>query len=77
VARAEAYLHAKFDLNPSNGLATIHQCHRQDRTESQTGQTEQSDSTGKTVLQTVAQKPHKIWQQMLLFVEELLKLDGK
>jgi len=54
VARAEAYLHAKFHLDPSNRLATIHQRHRQDRT----GQTDRqlSDSIGQTVLQTVAQK---------------------
>jgi len=26
VASAEAYLHAKFHLDPSNRLATIHQC---------------------------------------------------
>ena len=33
VARAEAYLHAKFHLDPSNRLATVQQCHRQtDRT---------------------------------------------
>ena len=31
VARAEAYLRANFDLDPSNRLATIHQRHRQDR----------------------------------------------
>jgi len=36
VARAEAYLHAKFHLDPSNRLATVHERHRQDR---QTGQT--------------------------------------
>jgi len=29
VARAEAYPHAMFHLDPSNHLATIHQCHRQ------------------------------------------------
>jgi len=34
--RAEAYLHAKFHLDPSNRLATIHQRHRQI---GQTGQT--------------------------------------
>jgi len=33
VARAEAYLHAKFHLDPSNRLATVHERHRQ------TGQT--------------------------------------
>jgi len=55
VARADAYLHAKFHLDPSNRLATIHQRQRQ------TGQTDRqdrqrSDSIGRTVLQTVAQK---------------------
>ena len=35
-ARAEAYQHAKFHLDPSNRLATIHQRHRQDRTDRQT-----------------------------------------
>jgi len=55
VARAKAYLHAKFYLDPSNRLATIHQRHRQDRqTDRQTGQ--RTDSIGRTVLQTVAQK---------------------
>jgi len=49
--QAETYLRAKFHLDPSNRLATIHQRHRQDR---QTGQ--RSDSLGRTVLQTVAQK---------------------
>jgi len=29
VARAEAYLQAKFHRDPSNGLATIHQRYRQ------------------------------------------------
>jgi len=51
VARAEAYLHAKFHLDPSNPLATIHQHYRQtDRTVKQ-----RSDRIGRTVLQTVAQ----------------------
>jgi len=31
VARAEAYLLAKFHLDPSNRLATVHERHRQDR----------------------------------------------
>ena len=46
-----AVLHAKFHLDPSNRLATIHQRYRQ------TGQTDRqrSDSIGRTVLQTVAQ----------------------
>jgi len=55
VARAEAYLHAKFCLDPSNCLATVHERHRQtDRT----GQTDRqwTDSIGRTVLQMVAQK---------------------
>ena len=46
--QAEAYLHAKFHLDPSKRLAIIHQRYRQ------TGQ--RTDSTGRTVLQTVAQK---------------------
>jgi len=29
VARAEAYLHAKFRFDPSNRLATVHQRYRQ------------------------------------------------
>ena len=32
VARAEAYTHAKFDLDPSKRLATVHERYRQDRT---------------------------------------------
>jgi len=52
VARVEAYLHAKF--HPSNRLATVHQRHRQDRTDRQTDR--RCDSIGRTVLQTVAQK---------------------
>jgi len=46
---------AKFHLDPSNRLATIHKCHRQ------AGQTDRADrqrpdSIGRTVLQTGAQK---------------------
>jgi len=49
VTRAEAYLHAKFRLDPSNRWATIHQRHRQtDRTDRQTDRQETD--------QTVAQK---------------------
>jgi len=33
VARAEAYPHAKFHLDPSDRLATVHQCHRQETTD--------------------------------------------
>jgi len=29
--QAEAYLHTKFHLDPSNRLATVHERHRQDR----------------------------------------------
>jgi len=61
VARAEAYLHAKFHLDPSNPLATIHQRHRQDRLTGQTDR-QRSDSIGRTVLQTVAQK----WDRFLI-----------
>jgi len=51
--QAEAYLRAKFHLDQSNRLATVHERHRQ------TGQTDRqrSDSIGRTVLQTVAEKP--------------------
>jgi len=50
---AEAYHHAKFHLDTSNRLAEIHQRHtdRADREDRQ-----RSDSIGRTVLQTVAQK---------------------
>jgi len=47
--QAEAYLHAKFHLDPSNRLATIH-TNVTDKTDRQTGQ-----PTGSTVLQAVAQ----------------------
>jgi len=51
VARAEAHLHAKFHLDLSNCLATIY------TNVTDTGQDKQwSDSIGRTVLQTVAQK---------------------
>jgi len=48
-------------------MATIHQRHREDR---QTGQTEptdrqRSDSTGQTVLQTVAQKTELLTISMI------------
>ena len=48
--RAKAYLHAKFILQSSNRLATIHQRYRQ------TGQTDRqwTESIGQTVLQTIA-----------------------
>jgi len=50
VARAEAYLHAKFHLDLSNRLATVYERHRQtDRTKNG------HDSIGRTVLQAVAQ----------------------
>jgi len=46
VAKTEAYLYAKFHLDPSNRLATVHERHRQtDR--------QRTDSIGRTVLQTV------------------------
>jgi len=50
VAWAEAYLHAKFHLDPSIRLATIHQRYRLlDRQNRQ-----RSDSIWRTVLQAVA-----------------------
>jgi len=55
VTGAEAYLHAKFHLDPSNRLATVHERYRQtDRTDRRDRQ--RTDSIGRTVLQTVAQK---------------------
>jgi len=61
VARGEAYLHAKFHLHSSNCLATIHQHYRQDRQTDRTDR-QRSDSIGRTVLQTVAQKITHRWQ---------------
>jgi len=56
--RAEAYVCAKFHLDPSNRWATIHQRHRQTDMTGQTGQTvrQRTGSIGRIVLQTVAQK---------------------
>ena len=52
---------AKFHLDPSNRLATVHERHRQtdrqDRTDRQ-----RSDSIGRTVLQTLAKK---YWQYFI------------
>ena len=49
MAWAKAYVRVKFHLDPPNRLATVHQRHRQtDR--------QRTDSIGRTVLQTVAQK---------------------
>jgi len=45
---AKCHLHAKFHLDPSSRLATVHQRYRQDR--------QLSDSVGWTILQMVAQK---------------------
>jgi len=50
VARAEAYLHANFHLDPSIHLATVHQRHRQDRQRSDT------IGIGWTVLQMITHK---------------------
>ena len=44
-------MRAKFHLDPSNRLATIHQRYIQDKTDRQ-----RSDSIGRTVVQTVTQK---------------------
>jgi len=64
VAGAKAYLHAKFDLDSSNRLATVHQRHRQDRQDRQ-----RSNSTGRTVLQTVAQKLKAVFSGMNCIIE--------
>jgi len=76
VARAETYLHAKFRLDPSNRLATVHERHRQrDRTD-RTGQDRQrSDSIRRTVLQTVAQKV-AIWAASHNFVRLHIRNEG-
>jgi len=64
VSGAEAYLHAKFHLDPSNRLVTVHQRYRHDR------QTDRqwTDSIGWTVLQMVAQK----WCGILLGASEVV-----
>ena len=61
MAWAEAFLHAKFHLDPTNHLATIYQHHRQ------TGQ--RSDSIVQTILQTVAQ--NGLTDQCAIFVVDL------
>jgi len=78
VAVAAAYVCAKCHLDPSNRLATIHQRQRQtDRT----GQTvtdmtdkQRSDSIGRTVLQTVAQKPFLRCGNFSVFQNAILDL---
>jgi len=66
VATAETYLHAKFHLDQSNRLATVHQHHRQT---DNTGQ--RSDSIGRIILQTVAQKPKpKLQPQLFLKTDQ-------
>jgi len=59
--RAEAYLHAKFNLDPSKHLATVQERYRQDghcRTDRQTDNGPIAYANRRTVLvlQTVAQK---------------------
>jgi len=71
VARAEAYLHANFHLDPSNRLATMHERHRQtDRTGQDRTDRQRTDSIGRTDLQTVAQK---LQAQQLVFSELTFK----
>jgi len=50
VARTEAYPHAKLHLDPSNGLATIHQRHR---LTGGTDRTRQTDRTGNGLIDRV------------------------
>jgi len=54
VAWAEACLYTKWHPNPSNCLATIHERHRE--TDSLRQDRQRSNSIGRTVSQTVAQK---------------------
>ena len=56
VGGAEAYQLAKFHLDPSNRLATVHE--RQRQTGQKRTDRQRSDSIGRTVLQTVAQLLH-------------------
>ena len=73
VARAKAYLHAKFHLDPSNRLATVHERHRQtDRTGQRT------DSIGRTVLQTIAPKNEaRAMRQLRIMLECLCDGDRR
>jgi len=50
---AKAYLRAKFHLDPSNRLATVHERYRQTYRQ-------RSGSIGRTVLQTVAEKNDRL-----------------
>jgi len=61
----------KWHLDPSNRLATIHQRYRQ------TDRTERSDSIGRTVLQTVAQKRNVflLWRWTLITLTFEVDLD--
>ena len=52
---AEAYLHAKLHLDPSNHLDTVQQRYRQIDKQTDKQDRQRSDSIGRTVLQTVAQ----------------------
>jgi len=49
--KGRGFLHAKFPLDPSNRLATMHKRYRQDKESDR----QRTDSIGRTVLQTVAQ----------------------
>ena len=59
MARAEAYLHAKFHLDPFNRLATIHQRYRQ---------------TGQTDSQTDRQRSDGIWVNRFTNAQKALQL---
>ena len=54
LAAAEACLLASFHRDPSDRFVTVHRRHRQTDTTDRL----RSDSIGRTVLQTVAQKPY-------------------
>ena len=70
VARAEAYQRAKFHLDPSSRLTTVHERHRQDR---QTDRKDNGpiDSIGRNVLQTVAQKRFALCYQTVVCLSVL------
>ena len=66
VARPKAYLHAKFHIEPFDRLATVHQRYRQTDRQDMTEQ--RSDSTGRTVLETLAQCSFSVFYWMLFMV---------
>jgi len=67
VARSEAYLRAKFHLDLSSCLATVHERYRQDRTDSQTNET-----FGSMVLPRPKFSAHVYWGQTVGWIKMVL-----